>query len=326
MMERCATLDLGELETRPVRVEVSPAPSLFALAADAAGAHRGAPHEWLARVRAQLDHSDLAALTPIAVRPGAFTPASVMPRRARGPAGLAEELDRIAELPVETLLDDIAFACGSSPQGHWGVVARRPRTWLRRYAGALRKAWQGVREPWAAAAELFDREVCRVGVAASTGATAELLTAIHPRARVRDGHWQLPDPELRRLRLPDSGLTLIPILGGSDSAGAGLRDDGTLDWIVHPLADAWRRPAAASPPARLEALLGAQRARLLRALARPQPIGALAQTLIAVPSAATHHVDALELAGLVRREPEGRRVIVHRTARGTRLIGLYDER
>ena len=120
---------------------------------------------------------------------------------------------------------------------------------------------------------------------------------------------------------------MIPILGGSDSAGAGLRDDGTLDWIVHPLADAWRRPAAAaSSPARLEALLGDQRARLLRALESPQPIGALAQTLIAVPSAATHHVDALELAGLVRREPEGRYVIVHRTARGTRLVGLYDER
>jgi DNA-binding MarR family transcriptional regulator len=47
---------------------------------------------------------------------------------------------------------------------------------------------------------------------------------------------------------------------------------------------------------------------------------------MAVPSAATHHVGALETAGLVVRERDGRRVMVHRTSRGTRLVGLYDER
>jgi DNA-binding transcriptional ArsR family regulator len=324
-VERRATLDLAELERRPVRVEVSPAASLFALAADAVGAHRGAPGPWLARVRAQLDRDDLAALIPLAVRPGGFTPASVMPGQGRGRTEIAEELDRIAELPVETLLADIAFACGPSPDGAWGAVARRPRRWLPRYARALRKAWRGVREPWAAAAELFDREVGRVGVASATGATAELLTAIHPRALISGGQWMLPDPDLRRLRLPEEGLTLIPILGGSDAAGAGLRDDGTLDWIVYPLVEAWRGPAPAATPARLEALLGSQRARVLRALDSPRTIGRLAQTLIAVPSAATHHVDSLELAGLVARERDGRYVIVHRTERGSRLVGLYPD-
>jgi DNA-binding MarR family transcriptional regulator len=53
-------------------------------------------------------------------------------------------------------------------------------------------------------------------------------------------------------------------------------------------------------------------------------VGILAKALIAVPSAATHHVGALEAAGLVSRERAGRRVIVHRTARGTRLLALYD--
>ncbi len=180
-----------------------------------------------------------------------------------------------------------------------------------------------MRGPWAQAAELFEREVTRIGTAAARGAGTDLLAAIHPRARIRDGAWMLPDPELETLRIPERGLTLMPILGGSDSAGAGLHVDGTLDWIAYPLSEAWDDPqsAAAAP---LEALLGHQRARLLRELESPRGIGALAEVLLAVPSAATHHVGALEAAGLVIRERDGRRVTVHRTARGSRLIGLYE--
>jgi DNA-binding MarR family transcriptional regulator len=75
----------------------------------------------------------------------------------------------------------------------------------------------------------------------------------------------------------------------------------------------------------LAALIGQQRARLLLALDRPRTIGELAQTLIAVPSAATHHVDALQAAGLVRRRRCGRCVLVSRTRRGSQLVALYAE-
>jgi DNA-binding transcriptional ArsR family regulator len=76
--------------------------------------------------------------------------------------------------------------------------------------------------------------------------------------------------------------------------------------------------------ATLEALVGPQRALLLRALDRPRTVGELAETLIAVPSAATHQVSALEAAGLVVRERAGQRVFVHRTVRGARLLELYE--
>jgi DNA-binding transcriptional ArsR family regulator len=320
-----ATLDLAELERRPLRVELSPAPTLFALVADAVGARRGAPAPWLGAVRAQLDRGDLAALSPLAMQPGEFMPARVMPRHGAGDADLHDELDRIAELPAEALLDDIAFACGPRPDGPWAVVARHPRRWLPRYAAALRKAWRGVREPWLAATGSFDRELHRVGVASARGAAAELIAGIHPRARVAGGKWLLPDPELTELRLPEEGLTLIPILGGPASQGAGLREDGTLDWIVYPLVEAWEEAEAERrPPACLEALLGPQRALVLMALGAPRSVGELAERLIAVPSAATHHVGALEAAGLVVRERSGRRVIVHRTARGAELVALYE--
>jgi DNA-binding transcriptional ArsR family regulator len=322
----CARLDLAELDRRPLRVELSPAPTLFALVADAVGAHRGAPPEWLERVRAQLDRGDLVALSPLAVRPGVCTPARVMPRHCADESDLRHELDRIAELPAEALLDDIAFAYGPAPEGPWAVVARQPRRWLPRYADALRRAWGAVREPWLAAAELFDRELRRIGVAGARGAGAELVSGIHPRARVVDGKWLLPDPELTELRLPEDGLTLIPILGGPESQGAGLREDGTLDWIAYPLAEAWAGMEPRGRPSEcLEALLGPQRALLLSALQVPRSVGKLAEALMAVPSAATHHVGALEAAGLVVRERAGRNVVVHRTARGAELVALYEE-
>ena len=216
-MDRFATLDLSELERRPLRVALSPAPTLFALAADAVGARRGAPRRWLAGVRSELDRRDLATLSPLAVGPGGFLPASVMPRHGRTEAELSDELDRIAELPAEALLDDIAFARGPSPVGPWATVARHPRRWLPRYAEALRRAWRGVRGPWTQAAELFEREVARVGTASARGATAELLASIHPRARVGGRPLAPPgsrardaagprtrahaDPDPRRLRL-----------------------------------------------------------------------------------------------------------------------------
>ena len=201
-MEPCATLELAELERRPLRVALSPAPSLFALAADAAGARRGAPRVWLDRVRAELDQRDLATLSPLAVPPGAFTPASVMPRHGATEAELFEELDRIAELPAEALLDDIEFARGPDPNGAWATVARHPRRWLVRYAEVLRKAWRGVRGPWTEAGELFEREVRRVGAAGARGAAGEVLASIHPRARIRDGYWCIPDPDLTMLQGP----------------------------------------------------------------------------------------------------------------------------
>lgn len=80
-----------------------------------------------------------------------------------------------------------------------------------------------------------------------------------------------------------------------------------------------------TPAAALEGLLGVPRAQILRALEAPTSIGRLADALNAVPSAATHHVGALEAAGLVVRDRRGRHVLVRRTARGEALLDLYDE-
>jgi DNA-binding MarR family transcriptional regulator len=100
--------------------------------------------------------------------------------------------------------------------------------------------------------------------------------------------------------------------------------DGILGYVSYPIRSVLARgpqPDAAA----LEGLLGIQRTQILRALRRPTSIGTLADILHAVPSAATHHVNALQAAGLVQRHRHGRNVLVDRTARGEALLELYDD-
>jgi DNA-binding MarR family transcriptional regulator len=74
-----------------------------------------------------------------------------------------------------------------------------------------------------------------------------------------------------------------------------------------------------------EALLGWQRARILKGLDVAQRPGQIANTLRMVAAGATHHLIRLEAADLVVRKRRGRHVVVERTARGTALLDLYAE-
>jgi DNA-binding transcriptional ArsR family regulator len=319
------TLDLALLRDRPPRVAVTPGPSLCALAADIAGANRGSPREWVTAARAQLEPGDLAVLRPMGAPSGSFTPGRVAIIGTDDTDGIEDDLERIATLPIEYLLDDIAFAYGPSPPPPWDVVARNPRRWLVRYARALGRIWRGMREPWAAAAGLMEREVERVETAANNGALPELMGTLHHRARVRNGVWELADADSLSLHLSERGLVVTPLLGGPGTARATYNEELILRAIVYPLPGAHRLlEGDLLPPAQaLESLLGAQRAHILRLLDRPRSPGELANAMLTVPSAATHHLRALEAAGLVVRERAGKNVMVHRTSRGAALLALY---
>ena len=113
------------------------------------------------------------------------------------------------------------------------------------------------------------------------------------------------------------------------AAAAGWTDDyGDVCLAIrYAVPGAWRRfDDDGPPPASLAALVGPQRALILTRLEHPRTAGELATLLQGVPSIASHHVRALERAGLVTRVREGRSVSVRRTARGTDLVALYSER
>jgi DNA-binding transcriptional ArsR family regulator len=283
------------------------------------------PGDWVASARGELEASDLRAVAPMGAPSGTFLPGCLA--AYEGSEDVQDEIERVATVSPETLLDDIDYAFGSDPPPGWVDVARQPRRWLLGYARALKRMWTGVRGQWSASTVLFERETERVHTAAEQGGLTALFDGLHHRAYVEGGVWWMADPDEVVLKVPDEGLTLSPILGGPGTSRAIYREDGPILGITYPV------PGSATvltggqlpPAAALDALLGGQRATILRTLERPKHAGVIAKAITATPGAATHHLKMLERADLIIRERVGRNVYVYRTARGDALLGLYED-
>jgi hypothetical protein len=294
---------------------------------------------WRSGMRASLRPVDARVLAPmLTLKLGRWTliPDCLSPPPSFG-MSFDDELDRVAETAPDTLRSDLAAIApdGDELRG-WSAALRDPARWLTAYVIAMRRGWAGICGLWNRALPLFDRELERVGTASVRGAVPELLATLQPDWPVDDTGWWLPPTTMARLHIPTDGLVLVPLLPGPKARG--LWEAGGGDVVTHvgyPLPGGHRlfnRPAGNGHHngngngngSSLDALIGEQRARILRRLDRPASAGALAETIVATPSAATHHIDALERAGLANRERRGRRVMVRRTARGTALLGLYE--
>jgi DNA-binding transcriptional ArsR family regulator len=260
--------------------------------------------------------------------PGApdFVPDSLVPRPLAYGTAYEDELERVAGASGDDLVSDLV--ADAVLDSTWSTVARRPRPWVHRYLGVMRRAWDGVAPLWEEAAPLREREAERVGAALARGTLAYALAAseklaVGPDDRLVD--W-------RGVRFDLAGAVIVPIVTGPRSVLVGERaPGGVVDYLAYPLPGlgrldgAWPgAPARPRPPTGLVALLGLPRATLLRRLDAARAAGELAAALSLPPSAVTHHVAALERAGLVRRERRGQRVLVHRTGTGTSLLALYE--
>jgi DNA-binding transcriptional ArsR family regulator len=275
----------------------------------------GSPSDWRRAVISELDARDVATLAPFVKSPPEQLPSCLCiltHRTETGLPSLDDDLERIAAIPPELLMSQLP------PGSLWDPVARDPQRWLQRFARSLRRACDGLHGPWTSAAGMLSREAERVGVASLHGATRELISSLLPATVLK---LEAPEP-------PRDGrtrqLSLVPSLAGPGSTHVWVLG-GELTHIAYPLANAWQLlERKHESPASLEVLLGRQRALILRSLDRPMSPGRLAEALIAVPSAASHHLAILERAGLVERERQGRNVLVRRTERGTGIIGLYE--
>ena len=301
---------------RGMSVEFGRYASACLMLIEALGGHPlGAPQEWRKAAVSKLDKRDVATLAPFVTSQPAELPSCLcnLPHRTHaGAAPLEDDLERIAAMPREQLVEQLPA------NGRWDSVAREPSRWLDGFVRSLRRACQGLDEPWRRASGLLDRETERVGAALARGAERELVACGFPTGVLRMDASKPHGAEL------GAAVGMVPVLGGPRAAHAWVVE-GRLSHIVYPVPGAAQVLDARPPiPAALEALIGMQRARLLRQLDRPLSAGKIAESLITVPSAASHHLAMLERAGLVFRERRGRHVLVHRTVRGTRLLALYE--
>ncbi len=312
-----AQAELADHLDRPLAVDFGEFPSATSLIVEGLGGFRfGSPREWQRPVVSALEGRDFAAVEPLVRSRPTEVPdcLCLLPNRTRsGRPSLEENLERIAAISPEQLVAQLPS------NGHWDAVARKPRRWLEDHIRAVRRACEGLQEPWKRAAGALDWEAERVAVASVRGAESELFATRLP-SRLHALESQ-PPPGMETAKR----LGIVPVLSGPRMTHVWFRD-GELTHIVYPLPGAWRTlEAEPRSPAGLEALLGKQRSLILQKLERPMSASAVAELLIAVPSAATHHLRILEQAGLVERRREGRHTLVRRTTRGSEILGLYED-
>ena len=318
------TVGADEARRAPFRVAIAPFLSVFSAARDAAGADRsGTPASWCDAIRSHWRGRDYDVLAPLVTPRVTVMPDSLVPLPQPPGERIEEAIERIAATPGDVLLRELHDELGTPPPV-WRPVERDPERWLRGYACAMMRAWKGFAPVWRIVNGSMDREVQRIALAAAFDAQLELLGTLHPSGRVCDGAWRLPSCHGGgELAIARDGLVVVPMVAGT-RASVVAYEDGRLAHLAYPMPKL--PPAVRRLPEKgdLDALLGEPRAKILRRLDRPATAGELAQALLAVPSAATHHVSALEAAGLVRRERRGRHVVVRRTARGEALLALYE--
>jgi DNA-binding transcriptional ArsR family regulator len=319
-------VEAEDVRKRPFRVAVAPLPSLEGALTDAVGSGRkGTPMTWRRAIRAQLRQSDYKTLAPF-VSPGQTLVPDPLLGLADPPGeSLKDGIERMIATPVDVLLAEVEVCRAGTGNRGWEELERDPGRWLRRYVGTLLRAWKGFQPIWHRAQAGLGREVERIGVATALDAQLELVDGLLAHGSVDEGRWRLDCRFMEgRMTFPETGLVLMPLVAGEggsiiDCAGS------TMRRIGYPMPSLTDLGLDAGPAPALEGLLGAPRAQILRALDCPISIGRLAEALRAVPSAATHHVTALEAAGLVVRERCGRQVLVRRMARGEALLALYQE-
>jgi DNA-binding transcriptional ArsR family regulator len=325
-MKHGVYIEADDVRRSPFRVALTPLPSLNGALRDAVGAGRnGTPAAWCDAVRGHLRTQDYETLAPFSVSAQTLVPDPLLGLTAPPGESLKDGIERMMATPIEFLAQEISACRAASGNAAWREAERDPLRWLRRYVASLLRAWKGFAPVWQQARPVLDREVQRVGMATALDAQLELLDGLLDDAAVRDGHWRIRCSfDQGRVRFPHSGLVLLPLVAGRRTSIFATMND-IIGSVSYPVPGVLALEPAEPPRAALEALLGVPRSRVLRALGAPTTIGRLAQALRAVPSAATHHVGALEAAGLVERDRRGRNVLVRRTARGEALLALYDD-
>jgi DNA-binding transcriptional ArsR family regulator len=317
---------VADLDRVPVQVAVSALPTVFTLIRDTfQQGRRGTPAAIRNGLLSHLRARDVAAFSPL-------VHASGWPSLLDGVRGPRETLDdaadRLSSMSGAALLE--ALGADTDVQiSEWTAVQRDPDRWIRRYVDVLHRGWFELKPLWRRSATLLEREVERVEAALDRGVPpSQLLNEVSPRTSIHGDVLRLgpasPEQVRKRVDVSPHGVTLIPVVA-SPLAGTLSTPGYALQAGAYPLREVWAAFADEAPPvASIEALIGQPRAALLEQLDAPRTAGELADLLHLAPSGVTFHLRNLEAAGLIARVRHGRNVIVHRTARGTQLLALYE--
>ncbi|CAN3983798.1 ArsR/SmtB family transcription factor [Kitasatospora purpeofusca] len=268
---------------------------------------------WRSRTRGRL-RPELHMLFELATSAGATEAPEAFLHAGTG--SLADSLEQTWSMPRQLWAADLCALEYLRPKAprwvrelhrgdrEWrGLVQRRLREY---HAFAVAPYW-----PQLLAATHTER-TGRALAAADTGLDG-LLGSLHPDVRWESPVLSLPCPVDADLSLRGTGIVLVPTFFWPEPLA--LTDNRGPEYPVvlhYPLArdlatyrTVWAASAPAEPDGALVALLGATRARTLRAVADPAGTAELARRTGTSPATASHHATVLRSAGLLTTERAG---------------------
>ena len=224
------------------------------------------------------------------------------------------ELAAVAAIPDETLRADLR------------ETAQRPLP-SRQDTGPVTEAAVGllswvwahtVETDWPRRERLLRADIiARTGQLAAHGWAAVLRDLGHGREWAGDGHLRINHYDLpARVLAPDAQLYFVP----ETSTGAWVGWEEPKRYAIYYPVSGRLAPADASRHGGLDRLLGANRAALLRLLARPAGTTNLAAATALPVGAVGNHLRVLLDSGLLARRRSGREVLYWRTPLGDALI------
>lgn len=325
---RCR-LRLGDI--RSVNLELVKAPHLSLVMLLTSRASSSPIGRTAHAARAAVRRSGRFALPPVfACAQRRFPDVTVTPVPPVADVSVAEQVQRLRELPGEDMVADLARTFGPQLPAVWRPPADVPRRWLNSYACATVDAWSAVSPRWQHAQPLFDLEARRVGAAVVRGGLDVLLNTLHPRIHYDNGEIWVSSLDELSLDLGRRRLVLVPTVAGGRGRLVGF-DLPDVVYLAYPvpgqsgLSERGLSAPADSAADPLRRVLGRMRSDLLRAAGGPISMGRLATAVGCSPRMATYHCDELSAMGLIRRERRGQSVWVGRTVRGDELVDLLTD-
>lgn len=284
---------------------------------------------WLRQVAGQLDGVDLELLGAVAP-PGKWT-AYLFCVWSRHPGvTIEEQLEEFAALPPEDICTDLAQVWRDRPMPgrlERTLKARRPG---RIIADAMAEYWQVAIEPfWARMRAVIDDDVAhRASRAVSLGLTS-IFDDLHPEVSIESRVIRVDKPHHADLSYPGSRITLIPSVFVWPSLIIGHEQDDafSLTYGARGVGRVWEGiPVAEAAEGDLGALLGRNRAVILRRLELPMTTTQLARELDQSPGTVNQHLTVLKRNGLLTSWRSGRSVHYRRTELASSIIAASEHR
>lgn len=298
------------------RVRLASSPAAEALAWLRLTAGRGAHPVFGdpgAAARSALSDPDAALVAAVLPAPGRreYSPDLLTPKPA---GGFAEQLDRVAATPPETVAAQLAMTGRRfPPHVHAAVDAG---TFATRAARGLDRFWQAaVADGWASLRATMDADLANRARTMATAGVGALLNSLHDTLTWENSTLTVRSAWVEEFSFEDVEIVCAPAVLAWPRLSLQLHDPADVV-LGYPATGIGARQTG---PHGVDRLVGTTRAALLRDLDVPRSTASLAARHHLSPPTISYHLKVLQRSGLVTAHRDGQYVLYRRTGSGQLL-------